>query len=155
MLNTGSNLVKAARGGASGCTQGIAAVGGVGTFYADVITASSTISATNGRTNVQKMIIFLGDGDASASSTYMTSAKKNNQCHQAITAAQAATAAKTAVYTIAYGASTSSSSSCSTDLPSISACATLQQMASDSENSTPTPWEAAIPALRPPIRSPT
>lgn len=131
-LSTSSNLVKASGGGASGCTQGLAAVGGVGTFYADAITAAQTALATNGRTGVAKMIVFLGDGDANASSSYMTSAKVKNQCHQAITAAQTATAAGTAVYTIAYGASTSSTSSCSTDTTHISACATLQQMASDS-----------------------
>jgi hypothetical protein len=60
--------------------------------------------------------------DASASSSNMPAGKYNNQCHEAITAAQAATAAGTWVYTIAYSAATSGS--CSTDSPTISACST-------------------------------
>jgi hypothetical protein len=53
----------------------------------------------------------------------------DDQCHQAITAANYATATGTIVYTIAYGAS---SSGCSTDAGglAISPCNTLQQMAS-------------------------
>ena len=53
-LNTSSNLVKAARGGASGCKQGIAAVGGVGTYYADVITAAQAARASGGRATAQR-----------------------------------------------------------------------------------------------------
>ena len=131
-LSTSSNLVRAVGGGGTGCSAGLTAVGGVGTFYADAITAAQNALTTNGRANATKVIVFLGDGDASASSQNMTSTKVNNQCRQAITAAAAATAAGTRVYTIAYGASNSASSSCSTDSPSISACATLQQIASDS-----------------------
>ena len=63
----------------------------------------------------------------------MPTGKVNNQCHEAITAAAAATAAGTWVYSIAYGASTSPTpGSCSTDSPAISACQTMQQIASDS-----------------------
>ncbi len=131
-MNTNSNLVKAARGGASGCTAGVTAYGGVGTFYADAVAAARDYLTANARFGAEKWIIFLGDGDAGASSSNMPSAKKNNQCRQAITAAQAAKAAGMTVMTIAYGASTSASSSCSTDSPSISACDTLRQMASDS-----------------------
>jgi hypothetical protein len=129
-LNTSSNLVRALQGGASGCQQGIAAIGGEGTYYADVITAAQTALATNGRTGVQKVIIFLSDGDASASSSKVPTGKATNQCHQGITAAQAATSAGTWVYTAAYGAATSATGSCSTDSPRIDACSTLQQMAS-------------------------
>jgi len=132
-LNTNSNLVKAVRGGASGCTQGLTAVGGVATFYADAITAAQNTLTTKGRSGVQKVIILLSDGDANASSSNMPSAEKNNQCHEAITAAQTATTAGTWVYSIAYGASTSATpSSCATDSPAISACSTMQQIASDS-----------------------
>jgi Flp pilus assembly protein TadG len=129
-LNTGSNLVKAARGGASGCAQGLAAVGGMGTYYADAITAAQTTLTTSGRADTQKVIILLSDGDANANSSKMPAGKTTNQCHEAITAAQAATAAGTWVYSVAYGASTSGS--CSTDSPAISACSTMQQIASDS-----------------------
>jgi len=132
-LSTSSNLVIAAQGGASGCTQGMKAVGGYGTFYADAVTAAQTALTTNGRTNVQKVIILLSDGDASASASNMPTGRTTNQCHQAITAATTATAAGTWVYTIAYGASTTAGSSCATDTPAISACSTLQQMASTSK----------------------
>ena len=62
--------------------------------------------------------------------------KVANQCAQAVTAAQAATAAGTQVFSVAYGASTATSgnsSSCTTDTPTrISACTTMQTIASDS-----------------------
>ena len=128
----GSALANASQGG--GCAQGVYAVGGVATFYADVITAAQASLVANGRSGVQKAIIFLSDGDANASASNMPAAEVNNQCHEGITAAQAATAAGTWLYSIAYGASTSPTpSSCSTDTSShISACATMQQIASDS-----------------------
>ena len=131
-LNTSSNLVIAAGGGGSGCQQGMKAVGGVGTYYADAINAAQSALTSDGRTGIQKVIILLSDGDASAKSTNMPSGKANNQCHEAITAASSATAAGTWVYSLAYGASTSSSGSCSTDSTKISACSTMQQIASQS-----------------------
>ena len=128
-LTASSNLAKAAQ--APGCATGIQAVGGYGTYYADAITAAQAALVSNGRPTVQKVIILLSDGDASASSSNMPSGKANNQCHEAITAASAATAAGTWVYSIAYGSSTSATSSCSTDSPHISACSTMQQIASN------------------------
>jgi Flp pilus assembly protein TadG len=130
-LSTGSHLVIAAGAGGTGCTQGIQAIGGYGTYYADAITAAQTALASNGRPNVQKAIILLSDGDASASDSNMPVAKEDNQCHEAITAAQTATAAGTWVFSIAYGSSTDASGSCSTDSPAISACSTMQQIGSD------------------------
>jgi hypothetical protein len=130
-LNASSNLAKAVGGGGSGCAS-LQAVGGVGTYYSDAVAAAQAALASSHRTGQQNVMVFLGDGDASANSSYMLSSKVANQCHQAITAAQAATAANTIVYTIAYGASASSTNSCSSDTPRISACTTLQQMASDS-----------------------
>jgi Flp pilus assembly protein TadG len=131
-LNPSSNLVLALQGGATGCQQGIDAVGGVATYYAGVITAAQTALTTNGRAGVQKVIIFLSDGDANASSSNVPAGQASNQCHEGITAAAAATAAGTYVYTAAYGASTGvTPSSCSTDISSpISACSAMQQMAS-------------------------
>jgi hypothetical protein len=130
-LNANSNLAKAVGGGGSGCAS-LQAVGGVGTYYSDAVAAAQAALASSHRTGQQNVMVFLGDGDASATSSNMLSSKVANQCHQAITAAQAATAANTIVYTIAYGASASSTNSCSSDTPRISACTTLQQMASDS-----------------------
>jgi hypothetical protein len=88
-LNTSSNLVRALQGGPSGCQQGLDAVGGVA--YAGVISAAQTALATNGRTGVQKGIIFLSDGDANASSSNVPSGQGSNECHEGITAAAAAT----------------------------------------------------------------
>ena len=128
-LNPSSNLAKAAQ--EPGCAVGAQAIGGVGTFYADAIKAAQTALVNNGKSTDQKVIILLSDGDAGASATNMPTGETTNQCHQAITAAQNATTAGTWVYAIAYGSSTSATSSCSTDSPHISACSTLQQVASD------------------------
>jgi hypothetical protein len=76
------------------------------------------------------VIIFFSDGYANATSANMKSTEANQQCHEGITAAQAATAKGYWVYTVAYGSPTSGS--CSTDTaPTISACTTMQDMASD------------------------
>jgi Flp pilus assembly protein TadG len=126
-LNTSSNLVRAARAGGSGCTAGITAYGGVGTFYADVVLAAQNYLAANGRAGSNKMIILLSDGDATAVTPNISSAKATNECHQGMTAATNAQGAGMTVVTIAYGAS----GSCSTDSVSITACAALKAMASD------------------------
>jgi hypothetical protein len=135
-LNATSNLSRAFKGGGNGCPQGISAVGGVGTYFADAITAAQSSLVTNGRVSggvpTQRVIILLSDGDAGADASNISAAKYANQCKQAVTAAAAAKAAGTWVYSIAYGAPTSSSSSCPTDSPRISACSTMQQIASDS-----------------------
>lgn len=131
-LNTNSNIVKAFQGGAPNCKQGMAAPGGAGTYYADAITAAQAKLASTGRADVQRVIVLLSDGDANASRANMTQPKLANQCRQAITAAAAAKAAGTVIYSIAYGASTSSSNSCSTDTTNrISACETMRQIASE------------------------
>lgn len=142
----------------SGCsaTTGMQAVGGEGTYYAGAIYAAASSLAYQQSLNPssKNALIILSDGDANAKSGHMTATNGEtltttgvypsltDQCHQAITAAQSAAALTdssgnpdTTVYTIAYGASTStsgSSASCTTDSPKISACSTLQQMASSS-----------------------
>jgi hypothetical protein len=91
-------------------------------------------------TGTQNVIIFLSDGAFNADSDNFASgqsAKATNQCKQAVEAAQAATTAGTKVYSVAYGASTSTSgsSSCSTETgysPKYTACTTMQAIASDS-----------------------
>ena len=138
-LNLASNLV-AAVGGNSTCT-GMQAIGGEGTYYAGVIykaqaDLANARAANPGSVNV---MVILSDGDASANASAMPGASTTsgvypstkNQCHQAVTAAQAAAGAGTNVYTVAYGAT---SSGCSTDSPAISPCQTMQQMASNSNN---------------------
>jgi hypothetical protein len=94
--------------------------------------AAAALPVETGRQNV---IIFLSDGDFGADSAdfasgYSTKAAK--QCQQAVTAAQAATAANVKVYSVAYGAATSG---CSTDTgysPAYNPCTTMQAIASDS-----------------------
>jgi hypothetical protein len=118
-LNTASNLVKAARGGAAGCTHGLWDIGGLGTYYADAITAAQTVLAANARAGATNVIVLLSDGDASGAGT-------SNGCHLAITAAQNAAKAGTWVYSIAFN---SPNSGCNLDSPSISACSTMSQIA--------------------------
>ena len=121
-LNTSSNLAKAIGAGGSSCS-GLSAVGGVGTYYASVITAAQTALTASHQAGQQNVIIFISDGDANAAASNVgngnTNASQNpaalNQCRQAITAAQSATAAGTWVYSVAYGSPTSTSGSCSTD----------------------------------------
>jgi hypothetical protein len=137
-LNSSSNLARAT-GAVTSCTTGLSAVGGEGTYYAGVIYAAQAalVAEAAARPNTQNEMILLSDGDASASASAMPGASTTalvypstkNQCHQAITAAQSATAAGTVVYTVAYGAT---SSGCSTDSPSITPCQTMQQIASSS-----------------------
>ena len=68
-LNTNSNLVRALKGGPTNCQEGMDAIGGVSTYYAGVIAAAQSSLQTSGRSGVQKVIIFLSDGDANASSS--------------------------------------------------------------------------------------
>lgn len=156
-LNGGSsNLVKAIDWqDGNNCTSGqygIQGPGGVGTYYAGIITqAQSNLSAITGaRSYMQNAIVLLSDGAANAScnagsgancssSSEFTSATPKsygqNECHQAITAAQNAAATKNAaglgtwVYSVAFGALTSNS--CTTDSPAISGCTTMTDIASD------------------------
>ena len=135
-LNSSSNIVTAI-GGTSGCT-GLQAIGGYGTYYAQVInTAQASLAAQlSANPNSQNVLIILSDGEATSTSTQMPGASTTSgvfmstkqECHQAITAAAAAATAGTRVYTVAYGAT---SSGCTTDTsPSITPCQTMQQMAS-------------------------
>lgn len=131
-LATGSNIVRAFGGGASGCTQGIMpSPGGKGTYFAAVITAAQAQLAANATTGTQAIMILLSDGDAGATSANVGSTLYNDQCQQAVDAATAAKTAATAtwIYAIAYSAPTSGG--CSTDSPYISPCDTMKAIASD------------------------
>jgi Flp pilus assembly protein TadG len=112
--------------------------GGEGSFGAEAIARAQAALPTNdGRQNV---IIFLSDGEYNSTkfaSGY--SAKATDQCKQAVTAAQAATAANVTVYSVAYGAATTNSgqnqSGCYKDTgysPAYTPCTTMQAIASDS-----------------------
>ncbi len=132
-LNTASNIVRALKGGDVGCNSGLSAVGGVGTYYADAIDAAKSALDSNGRSGVQKAIVFISDGDANATSSNLASTKVTNQCQQAVSNAAAAKAAGYWVYSVAYGASTSKTTSCTTDKGKLSACDAMQQIASDTD----------------------
>jgi hypothetical protein len=138
-LNTSSSLAIATGGGGSQNCSGMQTPGGEGTYYAGVIYAaqSSLASASAANPGSENIMIILSDGDAN--STKISSGQHSgnvygsldDQCQQAISAAQYATRQGTTVYTIAYGAS---SSGCSTDksgpLAGISPCTAMQDMAS-------------------------
>jgi hypothetical protein len=130
-LNAASNIVKLT---AAGCIKN---PGGLGTFYADAITAAQTalIAEQNARiaagqpggTNV---IVLLSDGAATSSQQQMgplKTAQVNQECHLAIAAAQAAATAGTWVYSIYYD---DGSTTCS-DTTTINSCSAMQQIASD------------------------
>lgn len=122
-LNTNSNYVKAVDG-RSGCS-GAEAIGGFGSYFANAITQAQAKLASSGRANVQNVIIFVSDGEAN-----QYTGGPANPCRQAITAAQAAKAAGTWVYSIRYYGG-SDSAVCANDSPSITAKATMQQINSD------------------------
>jgi hypothetical protein len=135
-LNSSSNMV-AAIGGKSGCT-GLQAVGGYGTYYAQVIrqAQASLVAQQLAYPNSQNVLIILSDGNASATPGQMPGASTNSgmymsstgECHQAITEAANAAYAGTRVYAVAYGAE---ASGCGNDLsPAITPCQTMQQIAS-------------------------
>jgi hypothetical protein len=151
-LSTASDAVLLANG-KNGCA-GMSDPGGDGTYYAAVIYAAQASLMAEQALNPgsENIMIVLSDGDANAASgrvaTTTTDGKLTlngtgsnhtytypsllGQCGQAVVAAQAATAAGTKVYTVAYG---SASSGCSTDTtysayPGITPCQTMEKMAS-------------------------
>jgi hypothetical protein len=146
-LSSSSNLV-AAVGGKNGC-GGMQAIGGAGTYFAAAIyqAQADLLAVQTANPGSQNALIVLSDGDASSSDMPGASTAKPakavaatyestyDQCQQAITAAQTATAAGTTVFTIGYGAASGPNSGCSTDttgpLAGIDPCTTLRTMASD------------------------
>jgi hypothetical protein len=135
-LNTSSNIVKIT---GSGCLK---TPGGLGTYYADAISAAQSALVTEqaarvaaggpGGTNV---IVLLTDGGATSSSAQMGPLKStSNECAAAVAPAQAAAASGTIVYTVYYD-DNGTSSTCTNDTGSYAgaapngACYTLQQLA--------------------------
>jgi len=139
-LSSSSDLTVATGGSSVTNCGGMQTPGGDGTYYAGAIYAaqSSLMAAQTANPGSQNYMIILSDGDANAKSSKITGSgtlsgnvygSADDQCHQAITAANFATNQGTTVFTIAYGAP---SSGCSTDKGAlaISPCSTLQQMSS-------------------------
>lgn len=149
-LNGKSDLARAFGGGDAGCRQGASATGGVGTYFADAIKAAQTALVNGGTPDAQKVMILLSDGDSTATpgkddeigdddddddgkkkSGTIEKSKGSDQCKQATTAAATAAGSGTWVYSIAYGAPTNKNSSCQRDKLKVSACETMQSIASD------------------------
>ena len=130
-LNDSSPLIQAvgdATATPKALTGCVTALGGQGSYAAEVLTkAQAALPVVAGTQNV---IIFLSDGDFNANAAQLsnTSGKTSKQCDQAIAAAQAATAAGTTVYAVAYGASTSG---CGSTGDTHNPCTTMQAIASD------------------------
>jgi Flp pilus assembly protein TadG len=125
-LNNSSPLVQAV-GNGTALTGCVTAKGGEGSYAAEVIAKAQAALPTSGTQNV---IIFLSDGDYGASASQLSNqtSKVNQQCDQAVNAAQAATTAGTQVYAVAYGAPSTGCSKNDTRNP----CTTMQAIASDS-----------------------
>ena len=139
-LTNNSSLVTTTGGTSSSSCPGVAAKGGAGTWMAGAIYAaqSSLVAAKAAAPGSRNIMIILSDGDASNGSITANNGLKltttgvypsaKDQCQQGITAAQYASSHGTTVYTIAYGAASSSSGYCTTDSPAISPCSALKQM---------------------------
>ena len=156
--STTSSTIVAATTPTGGC--GMQTPGGAGTYYAGVIyeAQSSLIAQSTANPNTKNVLIILSDGDASsggggnscrlpggvcmldssgnpATNNGATYPSLQDQCAQAVAAANYATSQGTTVYTVAYG---SPSSGCSTDVSSrsnptgtnITPCQAMQKMAS-------------------------
>ena len=91
----GSNLVKAvdwsSGAGCSSGSYGLESPGGQGTYFADALTQAQTALVSTGRSDVQNVIILLGDGDANYTGV-------SNPCKAAVNAAKSAASAGTWVY---------------------------------------------------------
>jgi len=142
-LDSSSDLVIAAGGG---CSSGLGAPGGEGTFYAGVIdTAQSALAtAAANRPNTKNVMILVSDGEANATTALgmayptpkpSTFYSASGQCQQAVTEAQAAASAGTTVYSVAYGAQ---STGCTTDSGTYSSpVCTMQGIANSPTSNAP------------------
>ena len=142
VLNSSSNLVKAA-GNSPSTAPCFDAQGGEGSFLAETITAAQ--AAFPQTTGTQNVMILLSDGEASTTYQDMycvvggavktcPSASEpawvshgTAQCDQSVTAATAAKAAGTWIYSVAYGSPTTACASGGTYSP----CTEMQHIASD------------------------
>ncbi len=150
-LTDNSILVTTTGGTSSSSCPGVAAKGGAGTWIAGAIYAaqSSLLAAQSAAPGSRNVMIILSDGDASNGTitannglTLTTTGvypSLKDECQQGITAAKYASNHGTTVYTIAYGAASSSSGYCTTDSPAIAPCAALMQMSTGYVSATDAP----------------
>lgn len=143
-LSTSSNIVKVT---ASGCLK---TPGGLGTYYADAITAAQSALVTEQAARVaasqpggQNVIVLLTDGNATSSSSQMGPLRStSNECSAAVAPAQAAAAAGTTVYVVYYddngtGSTCTNDSGHYTGAAPNGACYTLQQIANSPITASP------------------
>jgi hypothetical protein len=147
---TGSSAIVDAVGGKSGCSA-MSDPGGESTYYAGALYAAQASLLAEQATekaagqSSQNAIIILSDGDAEAGQANMVNSSSqtcstclvatsngsypswNDECAQAVTAAQTISGQGTRIYSIAYG---SESSGCSTDSPNITPCNTMKEISS-------------------------
>lgn len=112
LVRAASSNLNTATGDVPSCA-GMESIGGVGTYYANVITAAQAHLDASGIANGQDAIIILTDGDADADSSDVPAGQSNYQCQRAVANARPAAAAGTWIFAIGYGAS--NSSGCGTD----------------------------------------
>lgn len=118
------------RGDPTGCSSPTAY-----TYFADAITtAQQILHAANpdpSASGIQNVMFFVSDGDANESCAQKMPANKNtDECTQAVTAATAAKQAGTLVYSLGYAVQ---SGGCSTDGGAITACKTMEKIASSNQ----------------------
>ncbi|NIF53393.1 hypothetical protein F3J19_15015 [Burkholderia sp. Ax-1724] len=136
-VSTSSGIVQALGGGSC---SGLPAPGGLGTFYAQAITAAQTSLAATASTQHppgQNVIILLSDGIASSTTTQLGttySSTYGSECQAAINAASAVkNNTGTLIYTVAYlGGESNSAPSCGdgAGADKLTACNTMASIAS-------------------------
>lgn len=135
--NTSSAIVQALGGGSC---SGMPAPGGLGTFYAQAITAAQSSLATTASTESppgQNVIILLSDGIAESSTTQLGSTYSStygSECQAAINAASAVKSnSGTLIYTVAYlGGEAASAPKCGDGNDKLTACNTMAAIATNS-----------------------
>lgn len=131
--NTSASIVQALGRGSCG---GIAAEGGLGTYFAQVIASAQAalVKMSQGQNPPgQNVIVLLSDGDATASKTQLGNTYRNDygvECKAAVTQANLAKNAGTLIYTAAYIGGGSTSSPCGNGSNDLTPCDTMLKIAS-------------------------
>jgi hypothetical protein len=135
--NTSSGIVQALGGGSCG---GLPAPGGLGTFYAQALTAAQTSLASTASTETppgQNVIILLSDGIATSTTSQLGSTYSSTYGKECQAAINAASTIKnntgTLIYTVAYlGGEGNATPSCGDGNDSLTACNTMEAIATSS-----------------------
>lgn len=133
LQGSSSNVVKSVHyGDGAGCSAngayGLEVQGGVGSYFTGVINAAQASLLSTARNGVQRVIIFVSDGDANEYAANTPA----NPCQEAIAAADSAAATGTWIYAVAYGAATSGGCGDDSGAGKPTPYQTMQGIASDS-----------------------